>query len=97
MTSWEVSLTIIVRGYDEGLGYTFGETHNPAIKGLIQGKSANENITWEVARKYNLGLETKWLKDKISASIDFLKNVVVISYVNRKDILKQPVQTDWLP
>ena len=70
-------------GYDEGLGYTFGETHNPAIKGLIQGKSANENITWEVARKYNLGLETKWLKDKISASIDFFKE-------RRSNILCEP-------
>ena len=70
-------------GYDNGLGYTFGETQNPAITGLIQGKSANENITWEIARKYNLGIETKWLKDKISANIDFFKE-------RRSNILCEP-------
>lgn len=36
-----------------------------------------KNITWEIARKYNLGLETKWLSYR-HPPISTLKNVVVI-------------------
>jgi hypothetical protein len=35
--------------YGNGQAYSFGATHNARITGLIEGRMANEDITWETA------------------------------------------------
>ena len=65
--------------------YSFGTTHNPYIKGLIEGSLANDLITWETATKYNIGFDTQWLKSRLALTIDLFKE-------RRTDILTRPGQ-----
>ncbi len=69
--------------YNNGESYSFGEIHSPGLTGLIQGRNANDAITWEAAKKYNLGLETKWLNNSVSFNVDVFKE-------RRSDILTNP-------
>lgn len=69
--------------YVNGTGYSFGATHNSRITGLLEGRMANELITWETATKYNIGFDSKWLNSKITLNADFFKE-------HRTDILTNP-------
>ncbi|WP_346239367.1 TonB-dependent receptor [Niabella insulamsoli] len=69
--------------YVNGGSYSFGETNNPDVVGLQQGRLPNENIRWETATKYNLGMETRWLKSRLSFNVDVFKE-------HRTDILAIP-------
>ena len=69
--------------YVNGDSYSFGAVQNPAVVGLQQGRGANENVTWEKATKYNLGLETRWFKNRLSFTADVFKE-------HRSDILADP-------
>ncbi|MBG7611299.1 TonB-dependent receptor [Polaribacter sp. BAL334] len=53
-----------------GTGYTFGTDYNNYYNGFIINRYANENITWEVATKSNIGLELGLFK-KINLIADF--------------------------
>src|SRR5690606_8438990 len=59
--------------YVNGESYSFGETHNPAVTGLQEGRMANDRLRWETATKYNLGLETRWLKSRLALNVDVFK------------------------
>ncbi|MEC3880126.1 SusC/RagA family TonB-linked outer membrane protein [Parapedobacter sp. 10938] len=59
--------------YVNGASYSFGETHNPNVTGLQEGRMANEQIQWEMASKYNLGLETRWLRSRLTLNADMFK------------------------
>eukprot|EP00825_Cyclidium_porcatum_P013906 TRINITY_DN17379_c0_g1_i1.p1 TRINITY_DN17379_c0_g1~~TRINITY_DN17379_c0_g1_i1.p1 ORF type:complete len:254 (+),score=36.27 TRINITY_DN17379_c0_g1_i1:549-1310(+) len=48
---------IYLQQYNNAGGYTFGSGDN-YYNGIQQGAIANENVTWEVARKENIGIET---------------------------------------
>ncbi|MDF3078477.1 MAG: TonB-dependent receptor [Sphingobacteriaceae bacterium] len=63
--------------------YSFGDVQNPVITGLLPGRGANENITWETASKYNFGLDTRFLKNRLSFTADLFKE-------HRTDILADP-------
>lgn len=71
--------------YVNGESYSFGETPNPNVVGLREGRMANENITWETATKYNVGIDTRWFDSKLSFSADVFKE-------QRKDILTEPAR-----
>lgn len=71
--------------YVNGGAYSFGETNNPDVVGLQQGRMANENIRWETATKYNLGLETRWIKSRLSLNVDVFKE-------HRTNILTNPAR-----
>ena len=71
--------------YVNGAAYSFGETHNPNVTGLQQGRLANENINWEIATKYNLGAETRWLRSRLSLNVDVFKE-------HRTNILTNPAK-----
>ncbi|HEY3370074.1 MAG TPA: TonB-dependent receptor [Prolixibacteraceae bacterium] len=51
-------------------GYTFGTGDN-YFGGIQQGAIANQNATWEVARKANLGIETEFLKGLFGINVDY--------------------------
>ncbi len=63
--------------------YSFGENPAPTTSGLREGRMANENISWEKASKYNLGLDTRWLDSRLTFSADVFQE-------RRKDILATP-------
>ncbi len=51
-------------------GYAFGTGDN-FFNGIQQGAIANENATWEVARKLNLGFETIFYKGLLGINFDY--------------------------
>ncbi len=60
--------------YESGGGYDFGEGGfgtNPG--GWKEGKLANENVTWEKAKKMNLGLDATFLKQRLRFSFDYFQ------------------------
>jgi TonB-linked SusC/RagA family outer membrane protein len=66
------------------IGYAFGETAGTArTDGLIENSMANDLVRWEIATKYNVGIETQWLNSNLSWNIDFFKE-------RREDILTAP-------
>lgn len=69
--------------YVDGTAYSFGATQNARVGGLLEGRMANELITWETATKYNLGIDTRWLKWKLSLNADIFRE-------HRADILTNP-------
>ncbi|WP_018630172.1 SusC/RagA family TonB-linked outer membrane protein [Niabella aurantiaca] len=71
--------------YIDGVPYSFGEVHNPLVKGLTEGRMANENIRWETASKYNIGVDTRWLDSRLTLNADVFKE-------HRTDILTIPTR-----
>lgn len=61
------------QGYYFGTGQTF-------YQGLVQLRIANPDISWEKSAMYNFGIESQWLKGKLSFTADLF-------YENRYDIL----------
>lgn len=69
--------------FEDGPSYSFGEVQNPAVAGLQQGRLPNENVTWELATKYNVALETRWFNSRMSFNADIFKE-------HRTNILVNP-------
>lgn len=59
--------------------YSFGTSHN-GFTGVFEGQLANQNITWETERKFDVGLDFGLFNDKLTGSIDVFHN-------RREDIL----------
>jgi TonB-linked SusC/RagA family outer membrane protein len=67
-----------------GDNYNFGMDLNSGVPAnVLEGNLANPNLTWEKARKSNLGFEIRTLKNRFSITADFF-------YEHRYDILTQP-------
>lgn len=60
---------------DTTVGYAWGEYGNNNINGYRMGTVGTPNLTWEVATKYNLGIDFNILEGKISGTVDFFKDV----------------------
>lgn len=61
---------IFLQEFTNAGGYTFGVGDN-YFNGIQQGAIANENATWEVARKLNLGFETSFYKGLLGINFDY--------------------------
>lgn len=64
-------------------GYWWGNTGNNVSDyyyGVTEGTLGNYNVTWEKAKKYDVGLELKFLDNRLSFTYDWFKE-------DRKDIL----------
>lgn len=55
---------------DGGKGYTWGDTYNQSYSGYSISRYANNNITWEVAKKANYGIEFN-LFTKLNVQLDY--------------------------
>lgn len=66
----------------DGWKYLWGETPT-SERGLIEGQPGNDRVTWERAKKANIGFDVKMLNSKISATVD-------VFYEKRNDILAIP-------
>jgi len=71
--------------YIDGASYSFGETNNPKITGLTEGRLPNDRIQWETASKYNLGMDTRWLRSRLTFNADVFKE-------HRTNILTVPAR-----
>lgn len=66
--------------YAGGDDYNFGLTPNSAGGGLLEGRAGNPNVSWEVATKSNVGIETSWFNSQLTLNAD-------VFYEHRTDIL----------
>lgn len=53
------------------LGTSDGSSANPYYAGATEGNLGNPNVTWEKAKKYDIGLETRFINDKLSFTFDW--------------------------
>lgn len=68
---------------DKGAGYNFGEAISPNVyPGLYFGQVSSEQLTWEIAKKQNLGFEATLFKNLFSLTVDIFKE-------RRQNIYKQ--------
>lgn len=70
-----------------GGGYTFGTEWNNGASGLREGDPSNPNLTWEKAKKMNLGIDLAFLTRKLSISFDYFVE-------NRYDIFTELTGND---
>ena len=64
-------------------GYWWGNTGNTPsgyYSGIVEGTLGNPDITWEKASKFDIGVEMKFFRDRLSLLFDFFQE-------DRKDIL----------
>ena len=66
---------------DPAYGATFGERFNEHLNGVSIGRYANHEITWELSKKINLGVELELFR-ALELQVDFFKD-------NRSNILIQ--------
>ncbi|MCX6309324.1 MAG: TonB-dependent receptor [Bacteroidia bacterium] len=60
-------------------GYVFGEEFGASINGISISRYPNENITWEISKKLNLGLEAKFF-NMLNLSVEYYTE-------NRRNVL----------
>ena len=53
------------------LGNGNGSVQNTYFAGAVEGSLGNPDITWERARKYDVGVETKFFKNRLSIDFDW--------------------------
>ena len=53
------------------LGNSDGSSANTYFSGATEGVLGNPDITWERARKYDVGVETKFFSDRFSVDFDY--------------------------
>jgi len=71
--------------YNQGLGYSFGQTDQ--TQGTIsEGALSNNNVTWEKAKKFDVGLDMNLANDKISLTVDYFHDERYDQLVTRQDV-----------
>lgn len=71
---------LFISEYVSGPGYGFGTDQLTTIAGRQEGAMANPDVTWEKARKLNLGMEVTLWRNLLSATVDVFRE-------KRNDIL----------
>ena len=56
--------------YGGGSGYHFGNNFGTEVGGTSEGNLANENLTWEKARKLNVGIDITTLNQRLALTVD---------------------------
>ena len=63
--------TYTINGTGYYIGKTDGSSTSTYYYGAREGTIGNPDITWERARKYDVGLESKWFSNRLSAEFDY--------------------------
>ncbi len=63
--------------------YAFGLTNSNSVTGYIEGALGNPSVTWEVAKKSNIGIDARFFKGIIALTAD-------VFYERRNNILRRP-------
>ena len=71
--------------YSPGNSYPFGERNNDVSQGYYEGDLSNDNVTWEKARKFDIGIDLN-LWNCISLTFDYFYDKRYDQLVTRNDI-----------
>lgn len=61
-------------------GYNFGLNNSTLIKGTVENRLGNPDVTWETSLKQNYGVDMNFLGNRLKTKVDFF-------FERRKDIL----------
>ncbi len=73
------------QNYEQGDGYNFGEANEKTYNSYREGPLGNEFVTWEKARKFDIGLDLNMF-NKLSFTIDYFYDFRYDQLVERQDI-----------
>lgn len=78
--------------YGGGSGYDFGNNFGTNVGGTSEGNLANANLTWEKARKLNVGIDFTTLNQRLALTIDafYEYRFDIITDMNSDDIMGYP-------
>lgn len=65
---------------EEQWAYNFGFDNNAWLKGAMEQRLGNKNVTWETALKQNYGADMRFLDGRLKVTVEYFME-------NRKDIL----------
>ena len=71
--------------YQNGGGQVFGES-NLNYPTVYEGNLGNPSVTWEKARKFNVGIDGNMFKDKFSFEVNYFYDYRFNQLVTREDI-----------
>lgn len=72
--------------YESSGGYMFGESvWSSALPSIREGSLGNDNVTWEKARKFDVGIDAN-LFDKVSLTVDYFYDYRFDQLVTQQDI-----------
>ena len=71
--------------YVAGGGYNFGQ-NSQGVNTIYEGSLGNSNVTWEKAKKLDIGLDINLLKDKVSITVDYFHDRRYDQLVTRQDV-----------
>lgn len=66
--------------------YSFGESHNTAT-GIEEGQLGNYDITWEKARKTDIGIDAQFFSGKLSVTADYFYDLRYDQLIQRESVL----------
>jgi TonB-linked SusC/RagA family outer membrane protein len=74
--------------YEQGDGYRFSESHaNVAgVTSYREGALGNESVTWEKARKLDIGIDASLFHNKLSFTVDYFYDYRYDQLVERQDV-----------
>nr|WP_321412222.1 TonB-dependent receptor [uncultured Carboxylicivirga sp.] len=71
--------------YQSGGGYVFGEDNNTVYPTIYEGDMGNSLVTWEKARKFDVGIDAN-LYNKFSFTIDYFHEFRYDQLVTQQDV-----------
>lgn len=73
--------------YQNGKGAVFGSDSSPSSTGMKMEASPNRDATWSDELKNNIGIDARFLKDRLSANIDAFYNKGTNMLIERTGIV----------
>ena len=64
------TLARVTSGAPSGVRYEFSNTGSQIFYGLVQNNLANPNLGWETTEKWNGGIESAWLENRLFVDLD---------------------------
>lgn len=77
---------LYVQQYEKGFGYAFGESNIVTYPTIYEGDLGNANVTWEKAKKLDIGLDLNMLNDKISMSVSYFRDIRYDQLISRGSV-----------
>ncbi len=72
--------------YYGGGSYPFGEASIISYPTIFEGDLGNNNVTWEKARKFDVGLDLNMFDDRISLTVDYFRDLRFDQLISRGSI-----------
>jgi len=76
---------LYTQNYYGGGGYSFGESHTQ-YSSIYEGSLGNDNVTWEKAKKKDIGLDLNMFKNRLSFTIDYFDDYRYDQLVTRQSV-----------